>query len=242
VLLSLSASAVHTAMASEALLSLLQFADGLFPAGGFAHSMGLETYARTETIAGPDEVKALVEVQLECVVAPADAVAMVLALKGAQRCELGAVFELDQILDATKSVAALRNASRQMGRQTARVAAALTEDSRLVEFYRCSQSERTPGHHAVAFGLAGSAMGWDAQAAICAYLYGAAALMVSAAVKLVPLGQLAGQRILWALAPLIARLALQVEGKSVDDMWTFAPALEVAAMRHSEMEAKLFRS
>ncbi len=230
------------AMTPETFLGLLQFADGLFPAGAFAHSMGLEAHARADALGSAEEVKALVEGQLECAIGPADTVAMLSTLKAARRGELAAVFELDQVLDAMKPVAELRNASRQMGRQTARIAAALTEDVRLTEFYRRSQSEHTPGHHAVAFGLTGGAMGWDERAASCAYLYGAGVLMVSAAVKLLPLGQLAGQRILWSLHPLIARLTREAEGKSVDDMWSFVPALEIAAMRHGGMDARLFRS
>jgi urease accessory protein len=229
-------------MGPEVFLSLLQFADGMFPAGAFAHSMGLETYMRNDPLIGVDDIKALVEVQLESAVAPTDGIVMLLALKAAGRGELDAVFDLDETLDTMKPVAELRSASRQMGRQTARVAAALTEDPRATAFFRHCESERTPGHHAAAFGLAGGIMGWDGTAASCAYLYGAGALMVSAAVKLLPLGQIAGQRILWSLHPLIARLARQTEGKTLDDIWSFAPALEIAAMRHSELEARLFRS
>ena len=57
-----------------------------------------------------------------------------------------------------------------------------------------------------------------------------------------PLGQLAGQRILWNLTPLIAKLAADVQGKTRSDMWTFAPALEIAGMRHAMLDARLFRS
>jgi urease accessory protein len=229
-------------MTPDGFLSLLQFADGLFPAGAFAHSMGLETYARSEAISTADEVKVLVEAQLECAAGPLDAVAMLLAMKAACAGELGELFALDEMLDAMKCAAELRAASRQMGRQAARIACALVEDTRLSEFFRRAEAERTPGHHAISFGLVGAVLGWEARAAGCAYLYGAAALMVAAAVKLMPLGQTAGQRILWSLHPLIARLAQQAEEKTAEQMWSFAPALEIAAMRHGRLEGRLFRS
>ena len=60
--------------------------------------------------------------------------------------------------------------------------------------------------------------------------------------RLLSLGQLTGQRILWALAPSIARLAEEVQGKDLADIWSFAPEMEIAAMRHARLDARLFRS
>ncbi len=48
-------------MNTEALASLLQFADSLFPAGGYAHSFGLETYVQEGTVRGGAEVSAFVD-------------------------------------------------------------------------------------------------------------------------------------------------------------------------------------
>jgi urease accessory protein len=75
-----------------------------------------------------------------------------------------------------------------------------------------------------------------------AYLYSTSAALVGAALRLTPLGQLAGQRILWNIKPLIAKLAEEAQSKTQADMWTFAPALEIASMRHAVLEARLFRS
>jgi urease accessory protein len=57
-----------------------------------------------------------------------------------------------------------------------------------------------------------------------------------------PLGQLAGQRILWDIQPLIAKLSLDIQSAREQDIWTFAPLLEIASMRHETLEARLFRS
>ena len=85
-------------------------------------------------------------------------------------------------------------------------------------------------------------MRWPAQEMAEAYLYSASAAMAGSALRLLPLGQLAGQRILWNMRPLIAQLAAEAQDKTRDDVWTFAPALEIAAMRHATLEARLFRS
>jgi urease accessory protein len=65
---------------------------------------------------------------------------------------------------------------------------------------------------------------------------------VGAALRLLPLGQLAGQRILWNLNPLIVTLAQEAREKHEAEMWSFAPALEIASMRHAFLDARLFRS
>jgi urease accessory protein len=65
---------------------------------------------------------------------------------------------------------------------------------------------------------------------------------VGAALRLLPLGQLAGQRIVWNVRPLIATLAEEAQNKQEGDMWSFAPALEIASMRHTLLDARLFRS
>jgi urease accessory protein len=229
-------------MDADALLSLLQFSDGLFPAGGYAHSFGLETYVQSGAVIDAAGVEAFIRAYLENSAAPTDAVAAVSAARAAAAGDLAACLELDAALEATKSAAELRDASRQMGRQTLRIAAALSGNAIVDEFSAAVTGGRTPGHHAVAFGLIASAQGWDAQATASALLYAASAQLVGAALRLMPLGQLAGQRILWNLRPVIARLAVAAENGAADEIWSFVPGIEIAAMQHAQLSARLFRS
>jgi urease accessory protein len=60
--------------------------------------------------------------------------------------------------------------------------------------------------------------------------------------RLLPLGQIAGQRILWEMLPLIERLAEQSMTKDLSEMSSFVPGLEIASMQHARLEARLFRS
>jgi urease accessory protein len=141
-----------------------------------------------------------------------------------------------------KPVREFREASRQMGRQTLRVAAALTEDTRLVEYAGDVDRSRAPGHHAVAYGLAAAALGWAPEAAATAYLYSSTALLVGAALRLLSMGQLEGQRVLWSLHPVIERVARDAAARDVGELWSFAPGIELAGIRHAALEMRLFRS
>src|SRR5258705_13318596 len=75
--------------ADPALLTLLQFADGLFPAGGFAHSFGLETYVQDGRVRGRHDLEMFVAAHLEGSAGPADAAAAAIAVGLARRDGLG---------------------------------------------------------------------------------------------------------------------------------------------------------
>ncbi|MBI4638903.1 MAG: hypothetical protein HY727_21410 [Candidatus Rokubacteria bacterium] len=229
------------------LLLLLQFADGLFPAGSFAHSFGLETCAREGLVRDRAGLEAFVATHLEGAAGPADAVAVAVGSRLARSGDLGGSIELDERLDAMKWVPEFRAASRQMGRQTLRVAAAIGgagdgADPFLAELARAADEGLAPGHHAVAFGAAVGRGGADPERAALAFLYSTSALLVGAGLRLLPLGQLDGQRALAAMRSRIERLAARAAAARVEDMWSFNPDHEIAGVRHATLEVRLFRS
>ena len=229
-------------MNPEATITLLQFADGLFPAGAYAHSFGLEAYVARGIVSDAGDVEQLLRAYLQGSAGSTDAVAIVSALRATSLKDLDRCLELDSMIDAMKPALELRNGSRQMGRQTARIADALLEHPILREFARLASADMTPCHHSVVFGIAGDAQGWSPFETAAAYLYSSTAAIVGAALRLIPLGQLKGQLIIRNLTPLIGRLASEATAKGVHEIAGFAPALEIASMRHAAMDARLFRS
>jgi urease accessory protein len=223
-------------------LSLLQFADGLFPAGAYAHSLGLEACVQSGQVRDAAGVEAFLRAYLEGCAAPTDAVAVACARRAARKEDLASCLALDEKLDAIKAASEMRDASRQMGRQTLRVATQLPSHRLLDEFGKAVAAETTPGHHPVVFGMLGGILEWDALEMSSAFLYSTSAALVGASLRLLPLGQTAGQRILWNVQPLIATLAQETQDKHEADMWSFAPALEIASMQHALLDARLFRS
>jgi urease accessory protein len=223
-------------------LSLLQFTDGLFPAGAYAHSLGLESCVQSGEVRDAAGVEAFLRAYLEGCAGPTDAVAVLCARRAAANESLAPCLALDELLDAMKASSELRDASRQMGRQTLRVATHLPCHPLLEEFAKAVLEESTPSHHPVVFGMIGGILGWDALEMTSAFLYSTSAALVGAALRLLPLGQLAGQSIVWNVRPLIATLSEEAQDKGEADMWSFAPAFEIASMRHALLDARLFRS
>jgi urease accessory protein len=223
-------------------LSLIQFTDGLFPAGAYAHSFGLEACVQSGEVRDAAGVEAFLRAYLEGCVGPTDAVALVCARRAAAKEDLASCLALDETLDAIKAPSELRDASRQMGRQTLRVSTHLPCHPLLEEFGKAVTGEVTPGHHPIVFGMIGGLFDWSGLEMTSAYLYSTGVALVGASLRLLPLGQLTGQGILWNMQPLIAVLAEETQDKHETDMWSFAPALEIASMRHALLDARLFRS
>lgn len=94
----------------------------------------------------------------------------------------------------------------------------------------------------VAVGAATAAHGIDEATAVHALLHAVAANLVSAAVRLVPLGQTDGQRALVALEPVVTGTAVAARGLALDDIGGHALRSDLASMRHETQYTRLFRS
>jgi urease accessory protein len=94
----------------------------------------------------------------------------------------------------------------------------------------------------VAVGAAAGGHGLDLTAALEAYLQAFAANLVSAGVRLIPLGQTDGQRVTAALEPVVRDLAAAAPGMPLDDIGTAVPMVEWCSMKHEEQYTRLFRS
>jgi urease accessory protein len=101
-----------------------------------------------------------------------------------------------------------------------------------------------PGPYAypVVVGVAAAGHGIPAVPATQAYLHGLAGNLVSACIRLVPLGQSDGQRLIAALEPLVGQVAGQAGCASLEDLGSAVAMSDICAMRHETQYTRLFRS
>ncbi len=228
-------------MDTLSLIRGLRFIDSFFPSGGYAFSSGLEAAVQGGAVQNADDLSRYVVDLIRGGVSRRDAVVVVVAHKAVVRGKIEKVLKIDRELDAMKISRESRVASRQMGRQVIRVAAEQFRAHRLLEEFRTAvEEDRTPGHLPVSFGMALAACGWTSADTVAAYLYQTAVGFVSAAMKLLPVGQREGQRLLEQWTPLVAHLSQQVPGRAMLVSWS--PVQDIYAMRHSRLASRLFRS
>ncbi|MCL6634448.1 MAG: urease accessory protein UreF [Peptococcaceae bacterium] len=224
------------------LLTLLQFSDSFFPTGGFSQSYGLETCVQHGLVGGGGSFREVLTTFIDNVLGREDGPAVSLAWKAAASEDYSTLVQIDQILSATKMARESRTASVKTGCRMLRTAGPLLDAQVLWEYLKLIEAGSGSGHHAVAFGLAGCCAGLTLKQTILGYLYNAVAAMVNNGVRLIPLGQQEGQRILWDLIPLLNRVASEIPRKTLDDLGSTAPALEIRAMQHERLYTRLFMS
>lgn len=220
--------------------ALLVLADGRFPAGGHAHSGGAEAAARSGRITGSESLEAFCRGRLHTtgLVAASLAAAAVLGVPAG---------ELDAAADARTPSAALRGASRRLGRQLARAARATWPSAELEYLAR----EFPKGaHQCVVLGVVARAAGLGApDAAYCA-AYDCVSGPASATVRLLSLDPVAATGVLARLAPELdgvadraVAAAVAAVGEGVDALPAAgAPLLEIEAEAHAGWGVRLFAS
>ncbi|MGF1446652.1 MAG: urease accessory protein UreF [Pikeienuella sp.] len=99
-----------------------------------------------------------------------------------------------------------------------------------------------PAPYPVAIGRASAAHGIPVQAAAALYLQGFASNLVSVGIRLIPIGQTAGQQVLAALMPLIQQVAEEAVAAPITGLGGAAFRADIASMRHETQRTRLFRS
>jgi urease accessory protein len=223
------------------LLNGIRFIDSLFPTGGFAYSSGLEAAVQAGLVRTAGDLARYVEDSLRFGLGPREAVAAARAHQAAGLGQLAPALDTDREFDALKLVKEARLASRQMGRQVMRIAGTQAGAAPLLLRYReAVEDGRAPGHFPVSIGLTLGTIGWTRSDTVAAFLYHSVAGYLSAALKLLPIGQQEGQRMIEQWLPLVSRLSEGIEPDSPLISWT--PVHDLYAMKHRRLTSRLFRS
>jgi len=211
------------------LTTLLVLADGRLPAGGHAHSGGLEAAVEAGRVTDLPSLEGFLRGRL------ATAGAVAAAFAAAARTRPGDP-ALDEGLDARTPSPALRKASRAQGRALLRAGRAM---------WPIPDIGRAP-HHPVALGVLAGAAGLTARDAATAAAYGSLTGPATAAVRLLGLDPYATHALLAALAPECDRIAAEAAAHAhdpVDDLPAGgAPLLDIGAEHHATWEVRLFAS
>ena len=200
------------------LARLLQLASPALPVGAYSYSQGLEAAAEAGIVHDAASAERWIGDVLELSVARLDAPLLWRMLQGE---------ELNELFLATRETAELRAETVQMGYSL----------FRLLKEMEIGEAEIEEPSFAHAYAVAARHWGLDARQALVAYLWSWLENQVMAAIKAVPLGQTAGQKILLALGGKLEGIA-----DGAGEWSNLAPGLAILSSKHETQYSRLFRS
>jgi len=221
------------------LVRLLQLASPTLPIGAYSYSQGLEWAVDIGMVRDAATAATWIGDLLDLVVAPGEAAVARRLLSAGERRDWIEFGRWNTWFCASRETAELRAETEQMGAALVKLALALELfDEETIEQLEQWQAVSLPA----AFALAARGYGIGSDAALIAYVWSWLEAQVAAAIKCVPLGQIAGQRLLKSLGARIPGVVAGARATLDDDVTSFAPGLALASARHECQYTRLFRS
>lgn len=217
----------------------LQFGDSVFPVGGFAFSGGLESAIQKRVVTDAETLHAYARTAVEQA-AMGDGVALVWAHRAAAAGDLAEVIRIDQCVYARKLSGETRTMTVRMGKKFAEMGAEVIGAALLAAWRGRIEAGATRGCYPVSLAVNFAAQGLTARDAFVVHQYGVASMILGAALRLMKIGHVDTQRILYRLN---AGADAAYEGAAATrlaDMAGFAPLAEILAAVHVKAHVRLF--
>ncbi len=209
-------------MSAAGRLTLAQWLSPAFPVGGFAFSQGLEWAIARGEVGTAEALRGWLEGCLAQGAGRSDAILLCLALRG----------EDSGLDDLARALAPSRERLEETEAQGAAFAAAVGALGMQV----------AAAPYPLAVGRAARGLGLEATEVAALWLQAQATNLVQIAVRLVPLGQGDGQRVLGAVQPLILALAEEAAVAGPEALGSATFRADLASMQHETMEVRLCRT
>ncbi|NES78272.1 MULTISPECIES: urease accessory protein UreF [Okeania] len=227
------------------LLCLLQLASPALPVGAYSYSEGIEVLVTTGKISDYDSLKNWLIDCLKFGSIRLEAALIVRAYLETNSGNLQLLNNWNNWATAVKETEELRLQSLQMGRTLIRLFTNIQPDlsTELMSFVQKKlETETDFCNFAIAYGLISASWQIEIETAILGYLHSWATNLVNAGVKLIPLGQTVGQKLLWELQNQIVLSAKEILKLKDDELNSCSWGLSLASMAHEVQYTRLFRS
>jgi urease accessory protein len=225
-------------------LALLQMASPVLPIGAFSYSQGLEQAHAQAWVVDEASAGEWITSQYRCAFAPRELVALEAAYRVSNTvADMEALLAVNQEFLASRDSSEIRSESLQTGSALMKwlrsMQQALSAEPALIELVAGIAATKLTAP--VAFALCAKAQSLPLEIARLAWAWSWLENQVQAAVKIIPLGQTAGQRLLISLRTLLLRESV-TSTDTQDEAWSFTPIGNIAAMRHERLYTRIFRS
>ena len=226
-------------MQAAALIHLLMLASPSLPIGAYSYSQALEVAIENGMVHNPASARLWIAGQLQHVVARFEAPVFWRLLRAFAARDSQAVSDWTERFIAARDSAEFRAETIQMGYSLAKLVADLEiADATLLALLQSQREIPLP----TALACASVALNVPPEAALLGMLFSWVENQVLVCVKSVPLGQVAGQRLLLSLRPALEAAALEAQQLADDELSNWAPGLSLLSMQHEVQYSRLYRS
>jgi urease accessory protein len=226
-------------ISSGALYRLMAWLSPAYPVGAFSYSSGIEWAVDAGDITDGDSLRRWIAVVIGEGGGYCDAVFFVHAHRAAAHNETAA---LRTVAELAAAFAPSKERHLETTAQGAAFLAAAQAAWHCDALTSLSQAWSGPLAYPIAVGVTAAGHGVAIEPALSAYLHAVTANLISAGVRLIPLGQTDGQRVLAALEPVVEGATQRALAASLDDIGSAALRADLASLRHETQYTRLFRS
>ena len=229
----------HGVSEAGALYRIMAWLSPGYPVGAFSYSSGIEWAVEAGDINNAEDLERWLAVVIADGSGFCDAVFLAHAHRAATTAK-------DEALRSVAELAVAFAPSKERHLETTAQGRAFVEATQAV--WPCNTLERLLAvwdgaiAYPVAVGVAAAGHGVLLDATLRAYLHALTANLISAGVRLIPLGQTEGQRILAALESVVVGTASRALERPLDEIGSAAFRADLASMRHETQYTRLFRS
>jgi urease accessory protein len=227
-------------MKGEGVLRLLQLASPVLPVGAYSYSEGLEFLVQAGQVCDSESLKHWIVQELRWGAGRLDAAIVGRGYQAFLAADFDQVIDWNHWLSAARESEELRSQSWQMGRSLLRLFQDLHPNHPVSEILHILLQNNC--NFAIAYSLVAVSWEVDQRSTVLSYLQSWATNLVNAGIKLIPLGQTAGQRLLFGLNPIIEEIEQELLELPDDDLATCGWGLALASMAHEIQYSRLFRS
>lgn len=225
----------------QAFLNMMQAVDAFFPVGAFTLSNGLETYVQQEIFKTTADLERYLDDYLR-LLPENDMGLMYLAWQFREEKEK--LQQLDWLAEAAKPAKEIREGSQKVALRFLKAMEKMDGGLKgsLAWYYNEIREKKAEGSHPIVLGLYAGELSMNIEMALGMYGYSVMSAMVNNAVKLVPLSQMEGQRILNRYLPQLQEAVGQAMTAAMDQIGISGCAWDIRCMQHQWLYARLYMS
>jgi len=227
------------AVSAEQVAHMLQFGDSMFPIGVFAFSCGLESAVQKGVVRDSLTLLAFTRTAIEQA-NRGDGIGVLRAHRAALAMDIDEIVRIDHLLFARKLSSETRTMSVRTGKRLTEMGAAVIGSPLVLAWRDRVDAGATPGCHPVALAVNFAAQALTERDAFVVHQYGVAAAILSAALRLMRIGHVDTQRMLYALNADVDAAYRTAAMARLPDMAGFAPLMEILAAVHVKAHVRLF--